>query len=239
MIVDIWTVMCKEWQELLHQQQSIRKTVLVWLATIALIAIFSSWLTGRDWVETRISFGFWILLPSLLVWATIPDSFAGERERHTLETLLASRLPDRAILLGKIGAVVSHACGLTLVFFLLALVTVNLKYWGDPLLLYAVDPFLAGMGVSLLTSTLIASLGIPISLHAATVKQASMTLGLAMYLLSGVGFAILLLLPRLIKLKVISPPLTGWIIVAILVGLDSLLIAAAMTRFQRSQLILD
>jgi ABC-type Na+ efflux pump permease subunit len=35
----------------------------------------------------------------------ITDSIAGERERQTLETLLASRLPDRAILLGKVAAI--------------------------------------------------------------------------------------------------------------------------------------
>ena len=36
----------------------------------------------------------------------VPDPLPRERERHTLETLLASRLSDRAILLGKIGAAV-------------------------------------------------------------------------------------------------------------------------------------
>src|SRR5688572_23211819 len=36
--------------------------------------------------------------------ATVVDSFAGERERHTLETLLATPLSDRAILGGKVLA---------------------------------------------------------------------------------------------------------------------------------------
>ncbi len=44
----------------------------------------------------------------------ITDSIAGERERQTLETLLASRLPDRAIVLGKIIAVTLFGWGLLL-----------------------------------------------------------------------------------------------------------------------------
>ena len=39
----------------------------------------------------------------------IADGIPGERERHTLETLLASRLSDRSILLGKVMAAVPTA----------------------------------------------------------------------------------------------------------------------------------
>ena len=56
----------------------------------------------------------------------VADSFAGERERHTLETLLASRLPDRAILFGKVLAAVGYGWVLVMLMLVLSLVTVNL-----------------------------------------------------------------------------------------------------------------
>ena len=49
-----------------------------------------------------------------------------ERERHTLETLLSTRLSDHTILLGKIGATVSYAWGMTQIVLLIALVPVNI-----------------------------------------------------------------------------------------------------------------
>ena len=60
-------------------------------------------LQARDaWVNGPIPLVPATLMPVMLVGLTIADSFAGERERHTLPTLLASRLSDRAILIGKI-----------------------------------------------------------------------------------------------------------------------------------------
>ena len=50
----------------------------------------------------------------MMVSSLVADSFAGERERHTLETLLASRLPDRAILAGKLLVPVAVAWGAAL-----------------------------------------------------------------------------------------------------------------------------
>lgn len=46
--------------------------------------------------------------PLVLTLTMVADSFAGERERHALETLLASRLSDRAILLGEAAALTSY-----------------------------------------------------------------------------------------------------------------------------------
>lgn len=45
-------------------------------------------------------------LPLVLSAIMIAESLAGERERRTLETLLASRLSERAILLRKMSAAV-------------------------------------------------------------------------------------------------------------------------------------
>jgi len=92
MLADIWTVIWKEWHEILHQFGSTRTTVLNQLLLVVVVAISFSFPAERTWLETPASLQIWCLLPMLLVTTTIADSFAGEGERHTLETLLASRL---------------------------------------------------------------------------------------------------------------------------------------------------
>ncbi len=72
------------------------------LLSLLALAIYLP-LQARDaWVNGPIPLVPATLMPVMLVGLTIADSFAGERERQTLPTLLASRLSDRAILIGKI-----------------------------------------------------------------------------------------------------------------------------------------
>lgn len=102
---------------------------------------------------------------------TIADAFAGERERHTLETLLASPLTDRAILLGKMGAqytlvlahvaLVSLAAGLTSAILL-----------GPAGLLVTLAGLVGGTVAGFLTASFIVGLGTVLSLRAPTVKKA-------------------------------------------------------------------
>jgi ABC-2 type transport system permease protein len=54
------------------------------------------------------------------------DAIAGERERHTLETLLASRISDRAILLGKVIVTTGYAWGTALLGLLFGLFVATL-----------------------------------------------------------------------------------------------------------------
>ena len=76
-----------------------------------------------------------VVLPVLAVVVTAPDSFAGERERKTLRTLLAGRLTDRAILWGKMGFAILLGTGTMLGTLVLALFVVNVSAGGDDLIL--------------------------------------------------------------------------------------------------------
>jgi ABC-2 type transport system permease protein len=122
---------------------------------------------------------------AMYVSALLPDSFPGERERHTLETMLASRLPDSAVLLGKIGAMVSYAFAAALLMLVSGWITVNLKVSGR-LLLYETDVLIAAVVFSFLTAGLVGAFGTLVSLRAATVKQAQQVLssGLMLFLLA-------------------------------------------------------
>ena len=100
MLDDILTVMWKERKGLFRFRGS-RSRFLLTLLSPVFFAIFQPLRDGAAWVEQEQSVVLSAMVSVLLVAITVPDSFAGERERHTLGTLLASRLPDRAILFGK------------------------------------------------------------------------------------------------------------------------------------------
>jgi ABC-2 type transport system permease protein len=179
---------------------------------------------------------------------TIPDSFAGERERHTLATLLASRLPDRAILLGKLGLSVAYGWATTLIILLVSMVAVNVMHWNGRILFYKPGIALAHMAVSLLMAGLVAGLGTLISLRSATVQGAQQALFGALLiplsLLQLVPMLLLSVVPngrahlRAILAAAGSPP----VIVAVLVlwlAVDVALLVAAVACFRRARLILD
>jgi ABC-2 type transport system permease protein len=115
MIADVWTVIWKEWRELLRQRESMRGGVLRLLIFVGVFGIFLPLQVGREWINSPKLLMLWAWVPLFLVSSVVADGFAGERERHTLETLLASRLSDRAILFGKLGAALSYGFGLAMI----------------------------------------------------------------------------------------------------------------------------
>ncbi len=111
MLTDVWTVMRKELQEAFNFGDRVGKFGLLFM--ILSFGILLPWQMGKSWVESPITLIYWSWVPLFLVNAVVADSFAGERERHTPETLLASRLADQAILFGKLLAALAYGVGLT------------------------------------------------------------------------------------------------------------------------------
>jgi len=240
MLDDILTVMWKERKSILRYRGSRSRFLLVLLTPVLFAAVFP-WQWGPEWVREAPSAILSVLIPVILVGITIPDSFAGERERHTLGTLLASRLPDRAILFGKLAVSIALAWGVTLVVLLLSLVTVNIAHWDGELLLYTPTVAFADLVLSFLMATLFSAAGVLVSMRAETVQQA------AQILMS------ILLVPAMI-LQVVGLVLTTQsrdlmrqitsfdgqrlllIVLAILVPLTAAVLAAAVARFRRSRL---
>ncbi|MGA9351035.1 MAG: ABC transporter permease subunit [Anaerolineae bacterium] len=245
MIADVWTVMWKEWKEIFLQRGSLRGGAWNLLLMIGVFGVFLPLQTGRAWVESPIGLIYWAWVPLFLVTSVIADSFAGERERHTLETLLASRLSDRAILFGKVGAAVGYGWGLTMVGLLVGLVTVNLAHGRGELLLYPAAVFLGIVGLSLLAAGLVAGAGVLVSLRAATVRQAAQTLSIAIMLLLFVPVFGVQALPVEWKARLAQAVMGANVVqivlvaVAVLIVLDLGLLAAAMARFKRARLILS
>lgn len=239
MLHDILTVMWKERKGLFRYRGSRTRFLLV-LLTPLLFATVMPLQAGPDWVEGPLPVLIAAVIPIVMVGITIPDSIAGERERHTLETLLATRLPDRAILIGKLLVAVALSWGMTLIVLLLGLATVNIAHWSGRLLLLT-PPIAAGsLGLSLIMSVLIASTGILVSMRAATVQEAAQIL-MAIFLVPAVILQVVALLFR-DQLYGFLRALDGrqFLLIAMttLAVLATGVTMTAIARFRRSRLVL-
>lgn len=245
MISDIWTIVWKEWKELVFVRGNLRGGLTGIVVFVGVFGIFLPLQTGRSWVESPVGLFYWGWVPFFMVTGVIADSFAGERERHTLETLLASRLSDLSILLGKIAAAIGYGWGITLISLTLGLVTVNIIFSEGELLMF---PPIVGMGIiglSFLTASLAAGAGVLISLRASSVRQTQQTLGIAMMLVVFVPIFGSQFLPSEWKIQFMRSVMAAEMSFILLATMGALLVldiglfGAAVIRFRRAKLILD
>jgi len=243
---DFMTVFWKEWKEIILQRSAGGGGARQPLIFIALLGVFVPWRMGPDRFFNPMQVLLFTFLSAMVVTAVIADAFAGERERHTLETLLASRLSDRAILLGKIAASVAYGWMIALACVIAGTITVNLVgthngfvFYRDSaswIILLIGPPLVAGI---------VATGGVLISLHAATVRQAQQTLSIGfMVVILGVIFGSNVL-PADWKAwfarMLVEWSLTEIVLIAAaaILVIDLTLLMAGMARFQRSKLVLD
>ena len=244
MITDILTVLWKEFKEIFLQRGSLRGGFFSVLLLLFVVGVFLPFQVGRAWVENPLFLITWSWLPLFLVMGVVADSVAGERERHTLETLLASRLPERAILFGKLGAAVLYAWGTTAAGMLLALATVNVTAHSGSLLLYPLPIAVGGLLLSLQGSLLMACLGILVSLRAETVRQAYQRLSAGFLILWFVPMLGLQFMPAEAKagmISALSDMEATSVILAVglfLCVIDGVLLALLLSRFNRQRLVL-
>lgn len=250
MIEDIWTVMWKEWHEYVAGAGGAGSGrgrgrglvfVLIVVGIISILLPFQLVRKGTSWVGSPLPVIIdGVYLPFIILVNMIADSFAGERERHTLETLLASRLSDRAILFGKVGAAAAYGwvVGMAgaVVQFLVATVAGDSGF-------YPSGTVVAIVVLGLLFSLLAASAGCLISLRTATTRLAQQILGIGFMVLIFVPIIVIQLLPSgtqagiLHWLNTTSPGTIFGFLVAVLIVLDVILLGIARLRFQRAKLI--
>lgn len=173
------------------------------------------------------------------------DSFAGERERHTLETLLASRLSDRAILLGKVAAITSYGWLFGLFAAAAGIVVANIRAPQLAPFFYTPEIAEGVLVFGLLSSALMASAGCLVSLRAPTMRQAQQRLSAAFAVLFFGGLSGAQFVPAAERARLISSLAgisIGLALAAAAIGLlvvDGVLITVALARFRRDRLILD
>lgn len=244
MMADVMTVLWKELKEILEFSGA-RSGWLRLALWFGVFGIFLPLQMQEEWLSSPIVLYNWSWFPLFVVSSVAAGAFAGERERHTLETLLASRLSDRAILFGKIAAGVIYGWGLTLPSILLGLVTVNVVRWQGTIQWYRPEIAVGGVVLSLVAALLGSVLGAFASLRASTARQAQQTLSLINMLVLFVPLFGLQALPAELKEQVWSVlaglDLTRVVLIAlaVLVALSVALLAATLARFRRARLILD
>jgi ABC-2 type transport system permease protein len=242
---DTWTVIWKEWREFRDQLLSLRRGGLSALILALILGVVAPVQLGADWVHSKIIVAYWPFLAATMVSSLIADSVAGERERHTLETLLASRLSDSAILIGKIVAAVLYGLGFAVANLMIGIIAVNIAHRENGLILFSAQRLLVTIVLTILASLFMAGIGVFISLRASTVKQAQQAFGIAIIVIT---MGPLLLYNALdfetrtaFALKVAG--LGETTIEAYAVGglalASVLVIAAALARFRRGKLVLD
>jgi ABC-2 type transport system permease protein len=237
---DISTMTWKETKELFSQGGLMGYlTLLVFLVVGGVVYPLIS---GPSWVQLgSLEIPFILFLTFQLIVASAADSFAGERERHTLETLLASRMPDRAILLGKVGTLVGYGWGMNFSQLLLGWLTINIVHWQGHLVFYPLDLLLLTFAMGVLVNILAASAGVLVSLRSATARQAQQILTVGgLVAMFGIAFGLLELTNSL--LPSLSIVLSVTQLLALLLGLlaviDIIVLSLALVRFQRSRLML-
>ena len=136
---DIMTIVWKELKEFWQPRGSLGARILSF-SPLPIVLIFGVFLPLQQpdlWIEGPLAGVFSMILPFILVASDVANSFAGEKERHTLETLLATRLSDRDIFLGKVMAIVIQSVGLTWTCALLSLITLNVTQGLGRLFIYS------------------------------------------------------------------------------------------------------
>lgn len=242
MFADILTMVYKEWKEMFFARGNLRSGLFSLLIFVALLGVFMPLQNGRDWLTTPMLILIWSWIPILITLGMVTDSIAGERERHTLETLLASRLPESAILFGKIGAAVFYAWGVLLISLLLGAATVNLAFPASPAF-YDLRVFAGVLIFSLLASLLFSSLGVLVSLHSKTARQAYQKMSMVFLGLWFVPMLIIQFLPAEIKAEISARLMTLDLNAVLTLGMlillaaDAALLWVCLKRFQRPYLI--
>jgi ABC-2 type transport system permease protein len=245
MIRDIAIVARKEWLEIFDQLLRFKRGGWSILLVIGFLGVVSPLQMGTSWLSSPLMFFYWPLLTTSMTSTLIADAIAGERERHTLETLLATRLSDTAIIVGKIVAAVLYGAAFAAINLLIGWAVVNLRFGdgallGIPWIRLAALFALIGAG-----STFISGVGVFVSLKAATVRQAQQTFGVIL---------LLLMMTPVLFVQFVAPDLQARVLTsAAALGVETIALraagvlallalainAVAIRRFKRGKLALD
>ena len=154
-----------------------------------------------------------------------------------METLLANRLDDRAILFGKLLAALAYGWILTLLSLVVGASSVSLMYGQGHFYFYSVAIGASVLALTTLGGLLVATVGVLISLSAPTVCQAYQRLCIAL-LLAFLPVFSTQYLPATLRAAVL-PAEQSWLLLAlaaasVLALLDWWVLALAVSRFQQA-----
>jgi ABC-2 type transport system permease protein len=248
-MTDILTVARKELREIVGGGSG-RKSLIREIFFVFLFGVFFPLSQSDAWRSGAVPTVFVFMIPLFLAGPYVADTFAGERERKTLETLLATRLPDSSIYLGKILAVCTYAWAITQLIVLASLLALNLAGGGAAAggwFVYPAPVWVGALAGSYASALLISGIGTFISLRSETVRAAHQAMMLPLFvLIFGGSFGIGALWRALpVETQVSAAQWASGVsgmeaivgIVTTLLLVDLFLLRLGVRRFRRAKLI--
>ncbi len=245
MLRDVMTVLWKETREILFARNARGngRSIRGLLIPVLMMGAFWPGMAGPMVLKSPMGVILWSWVFMSTAAQLAADAVAGERERHTLETLLATRLPDRAILYGKLLSATLISLGLALSCVVIAPITINLFHREDGITFYTAKMLLAAVVFPALLASLGSVVGLLMSLRAASAREAvqaaalvitlpPMLIGLVMYLLRKWAAPVIQMFTTSDGQQQLIAGVTIGLLVLVL-----LLIRVAERRFHRLQLI--
>ncbi len=244
-LVDSWTVAHKELKESLTATITSPKSLSACIGLLVVSGILAPWYIGSEGYGQAVLLLITILLPIPLVIKSAADSFAGERERHTLETLLASRLPIQAILVGKVMAASLFGWSGALIALIAGLITVRAAPLNLEPVLFSPQLIVLSLALSFLISLFTACTGAYISHRTTSIYQAQLSIGLLLGLLVFVTLLLSTVLMQLVPMPLllhVEPERLAVALAGLGAGMfvvDLALYIATSLRFKRRLLITE
>jgi ABC-2 type transport system permease protein len=242
---DALTILRKEWLEFRDQLLRIKRGGLSAIVIVLLLGVVTPLQFGPEWLSSWVVMFYFPALASSMASALIVDAIAGERERQTLESLLATRLPDSAILFGKMLAALSYGCAFVAVNAVVAGLTLNIAYADQAPLFF--EARFGGLLALLTFAACLAQTGIGvfISLWATTVRQAQQTFGIIVLVLFLTPTIVFQLLPDQQRYDIAMAVRTwgleriAFTASLVLIGVGLVAATLAWARFRRGKLALE
>lgn len=239
---DVATLIWKEWKENLFQRgfRGLPSTLI----TLAVFGVVLPLQFGAAMLESPAMMFVWSWVPLFLTASILADAFAGERERHTLETLLASRLSNTSILLGKALASALYGYLTMLASVVVGTMSINIAGARDRLVLMAPDIVVGVVTIGFLICWLTATIGVQASMRSATAKQAQQIMTTAIIVIIFGGMYGVQFLPRELTAEIsrtlatyTSFQLTA-VVAAALSALGVITTVMAVKMFKRTETII-
>ena len=243
MITDSSTVLWKELRLVLWEKGSLVRGLRSVILALMIFGIVLPWQFGRELIDTPAALAIWIWVPCLMATSVVADAFAGERERHTLETLLSMPLSDAGIFLGKFLAAVLYGWAFTVIAALVAAAAVNVLHPEAAPIFYAPEAFAGMIVFSLLVTGLFVSAGILLALRTPSVRQATQAVSILTLALVLVPAGLSQLAPVewidaiLDGVERSGPVATASIAAGFLALIDGAILAVGVGRFERARLV--
>jgi ABC-2 type transport system permease protein len=190
-MLDSFIVARKELIELLGNRHSARGALVQAGVLTTIVGVVIPSLSPSIWHSAAGIAGPFLFFPAMIAASVAADGFAGERERRTLETLLATPLSDGAIFAGKALTAVLFSTTVSALALAASVITVNVRRVDAGLFLPPPAHVTAVLGGAVGVAAVGTALAILVSTRVAVARSAQQMVSVFSMIVAGATLAIL------------------------------------------------